>query len=321
MQKTNNQTSQKEIKKETKLSPALQYEGFQDYLKKDIDIFYRIWDKVESPKGVVQIFHGMVEHIERYGDLARFLNENGYIVAGINMRGHGLTGRFQGRMGHFADKDGWNKIYQDQKDFHNYLLEKYELPMFLIGHSMGSFLARYYINLNPKDFSKVIIMSTGKADDKKYSMGSKLFYLLDLKKDSMLLHTMAFGSYSKSAGLRAGRYDWISTDKDQVNFYKNDEYCGHKVSNRFYYDFIHGMEEVSKLEKILPFEGNVLFLAGDKDPVGDKGNFVKYVYKKYKDFANASIKIYKGMRHEILNEVGNQEVYRDILTYFDTGLL
>lgn len=288
-----------------------------DTLKRDIDIFYRIWDKVEKPKAIIQIFHGMVEHISRYHDFAKYLNDHSYIVVGMDMRGHGQTGLKQGRLGHFADQKGWEKILEDQKFLYDRLKKQYDLPIYLFGHSMGSFLARQYINTFPKDFQKVVICGTGSASDISYMGARFILRFLDKNANSKFIHNLAFGGYNKQVKNPKTDYDWLSTDHSQVKKYIDDPLCGGQVSNQFYVDFMSGMKEISKLEKSTKYTDSIFFISGRQDPVGNKGNYVIEVFDKYNKSRQKSFHIYQDMRHEILNEVNNDEVYQDILEFFE----
>lgn len=285
-------------------------------LKRDINIFYECWNNVEKPVAVLQIFHGMAEHITRYSNFAGYLNRNGIIVFGIDARGHGETGKEANSIGHFADSDGWEKVVSDQKAIYEYMKAQYpDLPFYLLGHSMGSFLARDFINRYPDYFSKVIAMGSGKANDVSYGAARFILSFLNKKAPSKLIHGLAFGAYNKNIENPKTLFDWLSTDDMKVQEYIDDEFCGIPVTNGFYRDFMHGMQCIAESEKDISYHKKILFISGDKDPVGKMGAFVRENYERYINAAEAEIKLYNGLRHEILNEIGREEVYADIVEW------
>lgn len=281
---------------------------------KDIDIYYEVWDQVESPKGLVQIFHGMAEHVMRYEDFANFLNNNGYIVYGMDKRGHGQTGE-SSSLGKFSDENGWEKVLEDQKDLFEIMKKQFpNLKCFLLGHSMGSFFARNYINLYPEDFDGAIIMGTGKADDPSYKAARIMLKFFKDQKPAKLMDKLAFGAYNKEFKNPRTNFDWLSRDEKQVDKYIEDKYCGFMMTNSFYKDFMKGMKYISELEEKATFNKNLLFVAGDKDPVGKNGRSVNEAAQKY---THARVILYEDMRHEILNEIDNLQVYKDILDFLE----
>ena len=285
-----------------------------EILKKDIDIYYRIWDDVTEKRAVLQIFHGMVEHINRYDDFAKFLNKNGVIVVGMDARGHGKTGE-NSHLGYFSNSDGWNKVIEDQRDLLKLMKEKYpKSSYFLLGHSMGSFFARDYINRYPDDFDFAIIMATGNATDPNYKLARLMLKFFNPLKPAKLMNSMAFGSYNKPIENPSTEFDWLSKDDLQVKKYIDDPLCGFLVKNSFYKDFMNGMKSVEEKEKQAKFSKPVLFVAGQEDPVGGMGKYVEAADDNYED---KKLILYPNMRHEILNELDNKKVYHDILTWIN----
>lgn len=288
-----------------------------EILKKDIDIYYKVWDEVKEKKAVLQIFHGMVEHINRYDDFARFLNQNGTIVYGMDVRGHGQTGEHS-HLGYFSNQDGWNKVIEDQRDLRSLMKDRYpDLPFCLMGHSMGSFFVRDYINRYPEDFDLAIVMATGKADDPNYKLARLMLKFFNPLKPAKLMNLMAFGSYNKQIENPRTEYDWLSNDRNQVNKYIEDPMCGSLVKNSFYKDFMNGMKSIASQEESVKMKRPVLFVAGQEDPVGNMGQSVSEVAEHY---PNKEVILYPKMRHEILNEIDNMRVYKDIVGWIEKNL-
>lgn len=291
-----------------------------EILKKDIDIYYEIWGEVDSPKLILQIFHGMSEHISRYENFANFLGKYGILVYGMNVRGHGNTGLSSNSLGYFSDDNGWDKVLQDQKDLRDIIKSKYpNTPSCLLGHSMGSFFARHYINKYPADFDSCIIMGTGKADNPSYMFASLILKFLNKKSPSKLIHSLAFGGFNKGIKNPKTSLDWLSTDEGQVKRYIEDDFCDIKITNGFYSDFMKSMKSISSLEKTISTSIPCLFISGKDDPVGNLGKSVSEVYDNYKKSVDASLKLFPNMRHELLNEKGNQKVYDFILDWIKSA--
>lgn len=280
-----------------------------EILKRDIDIYYRIWDDVKEPLAYLQLIHGMVEHIGRYDEFARFLNSKDIVVVGMDIRGHGQTGS-NIRLGEFAKEDGWSKVLEDQRALCEKMKGKYKgLPAVVLGHSMGSFLTRNLINLHPDLFDYAIIMGTGSSHGPSRSIARFLLKFLNPSKDAVFMDKMAFGSFNKIIKNPRTSFDWISRDPIQVDKYIADDLCGFMVKNSFYRDFMGGMKQVTDLEKQASFTKDILFVSGDRDPVGDMGKGVIEACKNYK---KSGYILYEGMRHEILNEKDKYKVYNDI---------
>lgn len=293
-----------------------------EILKRDIDIYYNVWEDTENPKLLVQIIHGMSEHISRYDDFAKFLNAHGILVYGMDLRGHGRTGLCNNTLGIFADVDGWDRVLEDQRSLYALFRKKYpNIPFVLLGHSMGSFFTRNYINEYPQDFQAAIIMGTGKSDDISYNFARFILLFLKKKAPSKLIHSLAFNGFIKDFQERKTILDWLSTDEKQVKKYIDDELCDIALTNGFYKDFMHGMAEITRLEKNIRAEIPCLFISGNDDPVGRKGEFVRGIFSKYKKATNAKMLLLEGMRHEILNERGKNISYNEILKWLrnETG--
>lgn len=296
------------------------------FLSKDnTKIYYSEWNNVENPKGVLHIVHGMAEYIERYDDFAKYLNQNGIIVYGLNARGHGNTGLNQKKLGYFGNDD-WNNIMDDIDILMNMEKEKYpNLPFFILGHSMGSFITRNFINkFNPR-INGAIIVGTGSCDSTLvYSLTKKI---ADAKKSedlALFIHKTVFKDYNNHLENIKTSFDWLCSDPNEVKKYKDDELCGFWMTNGFYSELMSGLIQLSKFEKNISIPNSlpILFLAGKEDPVGKLGKYVRETYDKYvkQDIKDVKIKLYDGMRHEIINEVNKDEVYNDVLNFIKRNI-
>ncbi|WP_249365717.1 alpha/beta hydrolase [Cytobacillus citreus] len=274
--------------------------------------------------GIVQIVHGMAEHILRYEDFARYLVKRGYLVYGHDHRGHGQTEKKQEDAGYFTDSEGFEQVVHDVKQLTDLIQTDHpSAPIILFGHSMGSFIARRYVQLFGNQLAGAIFCATG-GDPGLVGKVGKFIAERECRKKgrrtaSPKLDQLSFGNFNKQFKPTRTSFDWLSRDEKQVDLYIADPACGNIFTAGFFVDLltglltIHRQEEINKIPKSLP----LLLIAGDKDPVGKNGKGVVQVYQQYERTAieDISIKLYEGARHEILNETNREEVFSDIATW------
>ncbi len=273
-------------------------------------------------RGIVQIAHGIAEHVERYDDFARFLAENGFVVFANDHLGHGKSINDESELGFFAETGGWEMAVEDMRKLHDIAAAQFpELPYFLFGHSMGSFLARTYIIYFRSGLNGVILSGTGQQP-KALVVGGKLLGKLEMNKKgakykSETLNNLAFGKYNDGFDTPRTISDWLSRDEAEVDKYIADPLCGYIPSAGLFHDMMCGIEFISKprnvqrMKKDLP----VYFMSGDADPVGENGKGVLRAYKSFlaAGMKDVAMKLYHEGRHEMLNELNKEEVYKDIL--------
>ncbi|SER79937.1 Lysophospholipase, alpha-beta hydrolase superfamily [Gracilibacillus ureilyticus] len=289
-------------------------------------VYLRIWDKVSHPRAIVQIAHGMAEHIERYDEFAEFLNSNKIVVCGNDHRGHGQTGTKQNRMGYFGNSDGFDRTVSDLIEVTDYLQKKFPgLPIILLGHSMGSFLARRYLTLNNSfPLSGMILIGTGYQSPALIKAGKMLVKTISTIKgktaEGKFVNKLTFNQYNKKTENET-EFDWISNNKETVKNYIDDPSCGFIPTNHFFHDLYDGIEKVQRKKDIMRINKQIplLFLSGDSDPVTNYGKGMKQVVQMYHsiNIKEMDQKIYPNMRHEIINENNKETVYRDILGWID----
>lgn len=280
-------------------------------------IFLRIWDEVENPIGLVQIFHGMAEHSGRYDDFANFLNSKGFIVYANDHRGHGLS-IGENKVLAYVGEDGFNNIVEDERIISEIIKEKYrDLPLYIFSHSFGSFLGQEFIIRYSNEIDGIILSGSAKQDSIEIKAARLLASLqnsiLDSSKPANLLDKLSFGSYNDKVENIKTKFDWLSRDEKEVDKYIADELSGYISPINFYYNLFHGFKDLykrdrlSKISKKLP----ILIISGDMDPVGKYGSSVKKLYATYENLnmENLSSKLYPGGRHELLKEINKSEVY------------
>ena len=279
-----------------------------------------------KPRAVVQIAHGIAEHIERYRPFMEFLADNGFVTAGNDHLGHGKSIRVPKEQGFFAEKDGWWRVVDDMDKLHDIMSKEYpELPYVLFGHSMGSFLTRTYLIKHPDKYDAVILSGTGHQSPALVLGGnaaaSVMAKLNGAMGDGAKLDSLAFGSYLSKIENPRTKFDWLSRDTEQVDKYIADPLCGFVGKIGLYRDMMQGIKFITNEKNIAQMnkEKPVYFMSGDGDPVGDYG---KGVERAYKAFCNAGLhdvfmRLYPDGRHEMLNETNKEQVYQDILNWLN----
>ena len=285
-------------------------------------IRYLRWTPEMPPKAVVQIVHGIAEHVERYEDFAAFLNGHGILVVAEDHMGHGKSDEVRGYF-----HGGWFTAVEDTYTLTKMMREEYpEAPLFLFGHSMGSFMTRTILCKHPKaDIAGAIICGTGWMPTAVLKMGA---YAADLvcrkngeKTPSPKLQAMMFGSYNRRVEHPRTDSDWLSRDTKVVDAYVADPLCGFTASCGLYRDMLRGMlyiqteQKLRKMNKALP----VYFISGGDDPVGGYGKGVRQAAEEFRKVGMTVVseKIYPLCRHEILNELNKQEVYGDVAKWLE----
>jgi len=282
-----------------------------------------------APRGVFQIAHGIAEHAARYNDFAAFMASHGFVVVANDHLGHGRSVLDEDSLGFFADENGWQLAVSDMKTLHDIMADEFpNLPHFLFGHSMGSFLARTYLISHRAGLSGAILSGTGQQSPALIAAGRAMGEL-ELKKHgakykSERINSLAFGSNNKAYASPRTASDWISRDEAVVDKYLEDPLCGYVPSVKMFLDLLGGLsiigngKKLKYMNKLLP----IFFLSGDRDPVGENG---AAVFRVYKSFLNAgmqdvTLKLYHEGRHEMLNELNKKAVYKDILSWVEGTL-
>ena len=288
-----------------------------------------LWLPEGEIRGILQIAHGVAEHIARYDGFAHYLCARGIAVAGHDHLGHGKTAENEQELCFFAEKDGWNDVVSDMDQLHKLTAAKYpDVPYFLFGHSMGSFLTRTYIIDHPEGLKGVIISGTGQNPAAVVAAG-KLMAKLEMIDNGPMYHSpkldkLAFGSYNKKYDHVRTNLDWLTRDEAIVDQYIADPLCGAMATAGMFHDMMGGLqyiwktENLNKMNKATP----VYFMAGDGDPVGNYGEGVKKVYNRFLKVGckDVKLKLYKDGRHEMLNELNKDEVYADILDWLNSKI-
>lgn len=282
-----------------------------------------------TPKGILQISHGMVEYIGRYEHFMRFTAEQGYLCCGHDHLGHGQTAHPEKGLGFFADKDGWRLLVEDVCRFGQEVKRRYgeHLPHCLLGHSMGSFIARLAIEAHGQEFDAAVISGTG-GPNPLAGMGKLLARLTaalkGAKYPSPLLDRMAFGSFNRLVAQPRTEKDWLTRDEAAVDRYLNDPYCTFLFTASAFSDLMDLTRQANRKEWFLhyPKQLPTYLFAGSDDPVGNYGKGVEYVFRHLRSAGvqDVELTLYPGGRHEMLNEINRDEVYEAVISWLNSRL-
>lgn len=275
-----------------------------------------VWDKVDNPIGVLQLIHGMAEHVARYDEFARFLNARGVIVVGDDHRAHGETDREA--LGLAGEGDLFEKTVQDELDISEMLRKSYNLPLVVMGHSYGSFLTQRYLTVKADEIAGCVLCGSAFMKGIAVSVGAMLANSRARKdKDGRgdLFAGMTFGSYDKKVG--EGEGGWLNRDKAEVEKYRADPLCNFTCSNGFYKYFFNGLKTIAKSDlKNIPDTLPMLIVSGSDDYVGGRGKLVKKLGARYRKAGlNPTVKLYPGARHELMVETCRNEFFTDVADF------
>ncbi len=283
----------------------------------------RLWKGEGAPRGVVQLVHGMAEHIDRYDAPARALAEAGFAVVGHTHLGHGSKAE---TLGHFGNENGWDNLVEDVHSLRLATQKIYPgVPYFILGHSMGSFITRCYLMRYSGGLAGAILSGTGYYATSTVNMGLTVANLVCLfggaDKPSSLINKLAFSSSNKPFAPNRTEYDWLTRRNDVVDQYIADPFCGFLFTGRGYRDLFRGLKRLTHtkdlelIRKDLP----ILLFSGDHDPVGSMGKGVNRVAEQYRHagLTDVSVELYPDGRHEMFNEENAVQVIADLIAWLE----
>lgn len=280
--------------------------------------------EVKEPIAFVQVIHGMQEYQDRYEYLAKKLNEHNITVITSDIRGHGPTSPI---LGYFAERDGYIQILNDQKIVTEYIKNEYNTDKIIIlGHSMGSMIARNLLQTESKNYQKMIL-----SGYPNYNPAAPIAILIakTIRKVkggqyySKLLKDLSVGSFNKKIKNPKTKLDWLSHNEENVQNYIKNPFCGHKFLTSAFVDLFIFMNEMHKVKKYTNVKNiPILLLRGEDDPCvgGDKGSFSSIKTLAKAGFRNLTEIKYEKMRHEILNEYDKDKVIYDIINFINGGI-
>lgn len=287
------------------------------------------WLPEEPVRAVLQISHGVAEHILRYEPFADYLTARGFAVAGHDHLGHGDSVVPGAARLYFGPRGSWKWVVDDLYTRRNLAGKRFPgVPCFLLGHSMGSFLARTYLIRYPGTVDGAILMGTGQMTPALIAGGRALTAVERRKAGeehaSPIVDRLAFGSYNKHFAPNRTGFDWLSLSPENVDAYLSDALCGGSVSTGLFQELLSGLAFISKPENLKRMNANtpVLFVSGAMDPVGGCGKGVRRALRSFERAGarDVSIRLYPELRHEILNEECREEIFEDLYQWLCSKL-
>ena len=285
------------------------------------ELSLRIYE-TEAPKAIVKFIHGMEEYQDRYEPFAEYLQAAGYTVVTADLRGHGKNAPI---LSHIADKEGHLRLLEDEEAILDEIHGRWPgMPVILFGHSMGTIIARAFLQKHSGEFRKVALSGYPNPNG---AAGAGIL-LTDViasvkggKGYSKLVDGMVLGPFAKAVPKAVTPQDWLSVNRENVQRYIADPLCGVRFTLGSYNALFHlirmmdSPEQYEAVRKDLP----ILLISGKEDPCtgGEKGRADSENRLRRAGFRNLEIITLDGMRHEILNETGREDVYRRILEFMD----
>jgi len=290
----------------------------------DRDLPFYTWPARGNARGVVQMLHGLAEHAGRYARFAAAANERNYTVVAHDHRGHGPACAPH-RLGHFANRDGWAKVIGDVDTVRTYVRRRYrKLPLILLGHSMGSYIAQSYVMQHEHAVDGLILSGTTLPQRLPVRFGHALAWALSTLRgptsSGALMNRLSFGSFNERFEPTRTNFDWLSRDALEVDRYVDDPLCGVNASNKLWQDLLGGLLTISRsrdfarVSDALP----LLIFGGELDPVGGEERLTRLArtYERT-GLADVTLNVYPNGRHEMLNEINRAEVMEDLLDWMD----
>lgn len=287
------------------------------------------WEPQGQHRAVVQIVHGIAEHIGRFESLAVYLNSLGYVVVAEDHMGHGRSISEECPQGHF--KGGWFAAVEDTRTLMKYTMSKYPgLPYVILGISMGSFLVRTLLAKYPDcGIGGAVICGTAWQDKALLNTARRVCGLVCRtagdERPSPMLQKLMFGSYNKGIQRPQSINAWLCRDADVVRAYDEDPLCGFAATAGLYRDMMEGIAYIQKPEHIAAMDNGlpVLFIAGDRDPVGNYGKGVEACADAFREtgMEHVTVKLYPGSRHDVLNELDKLTVWTDMTNWIESAAM
>lgn len=298
---------------------------FKDIDQLEIFVYHWSFEDRQEPRAIIQIAHGMAETAARYERFARSLVQAGYEVYANDHRGHGLTAGHPNQVG-ITGAEGFARMTEAMAQLTDIIAKRHPgVPVYLFGHSMGSFLAQQYMYTYSDKVGGVILSGTNGKHPPTLRVGIMLAQLLASLQGSdhrsPLLMKLSLGSYNKPFRPNRTGCDWLSRDDAEVDRYIADPYCGGIFTAGFFRDFFRGLVDIhllSNMERI-PKQLPIYIFAGDRDPVGGMGKGIPQLMGMYDQLGieQVTCKLYSDGRHEMLNEINREEVTNDVLMWLE----
>ncbi|ATI73745.1 alpha/beta fold hydrolase [Mesoplasma florum] len=296
----------------------------------DNKISIYIWDEVKNPKAIIQLVHGSCEHSLRYKEFAKKMNDNQIIVISSDHRGHGKTALLNNKpLGYFSKNNGWNIIISDLKQVNSFIKNQYmNLPIIMLGHSMGSFMARTYMIDYPNTVDAYVISGTAWHNKALLIFSKNIAHIRSKinggKKPDNFIWKLSYKPLNKKFNSKkATGFEWLSNDSINKNEFILDPLTGQVFSSSAFKDMFSGLTYIQKKSNIKKIKKTtpILLISGKEDPVGNYGKMVLKTNKIFRqNNLNVKVNLYENQRHEILFDEKKSKVEKDIILFINGTL-
>ena len=290
-------------------------------------LYVNQWLPEGPAKALLMLSHGMAEHSGRYARLAEALCAAGFGLYALDQRGHGRTAD-TGTLGLYAEKDGWNKVVGDLASLNQHIGQQQPgLPIVLLGHSMGSYIAQAYLLHHSASLHGAILSGSNFQPVALYRAARLIARVERLRQGlrgrSALIEFLSFGSFNKAFKPTRSAFDWLSRDPLEVDKYINDPLCGFRCTNQLWVDLLGGLQQISKASNLAQIDPGlpILVMGGECDPVSE-GKRLKHLAHALREAGcqDLQLNIYPQARHEVFNETNRNEVTADVLKWLNHAL-
>ncbi len=312
----------------------MQTERFMQKMDDGTEVAVNRWipEDEESIRGVVVFCHGMLEHSLRYDRIGSIFAEKGFVFSAHDLRGHGKTAQNAerngyGKFGVLAKKDGFNVVTDDLFEIIDEIKKDYPgKKVILAAHSFGSFVAQNFIEKYGDSVSACILIGTS-GKQKLAGIGRLITACAGIfgrSRKVKFIQNIAFSGYCSRIEKPCHPLEWLCVNKENLELYKNDSWCGGLESVGFFNDLSNGLCQIHSKKNIQKIPSNlpVLMMAGSEDPVGDYGKSIRWLENQYVAAGLTSVQFnqYQGDRHEILNEADSEKIIADLFDWIEKNI-
>ncbi|MBU3057042.1 alpha/beta hydrolase [Pseudomonas indica] len=291
-------------------------------------LYVNHWSPEQPPRAVVMLAHGMAEHSGRYARFGEALASAGFALYGHDQRGHGRTAQ-RGVLGHYADHDGWQRVIADLANLNHHIRQQHpDAPIFLLGHSMGSYIGQAYLMRHSCSLQGAILSGSNFQPPALYRAARQVARFERWRQGpvgrSALIEFLSFGSFNKAFKPNRTAFDWLSRDPDEVDKYVTDPLCGFRCTNQLWIDLLGGLEEISQEKNLAQIDHDLplLVVGGARDPVSQGVRLEKLADALCRaGLRNVQLKLYPDARHELLNESNRDEVTAYLIDWLERTLV
>ncbi len=296
-------------------------ELFYPSFDKQTNIHMVMWEPDDEVLGVIQIVHGITEHIMRYEEMAKYYTDKGLAVVGIDLLGHGLSTNNGQKVMYFGPSGSWNYALEDVRRCFVHAKEMYpDVPYTMLGFSLGSFLVRTFMIESSGLVDGIVLVGTGYTSDFEIKIAQSIVKKEEKKYGDNVatdkIRSLTFGTYNKKFAPNKTDYDWLCASPLSLEEYINDSLRGENITVGLFRELLAGMklssnkQAIMNMTKVKP----MLLLSGSMDPVGNFGKGVEKAYRLYKDagFSDIEFKLYDSLRHDILHEDIHEKIFDDL---------